>query len=204
MSLSQLLETSGRFAGELAALADVQPREAPSLSVQAALDEARLALEHWRSVRALLAQGSLPSALAMQLEQIDSLTRSLWVRNVATEEQVSYFDLNLSLTRDQGQDTRTPGITAMMEPLKLSTVKNRYYILSGAREARWTYSRREIYQDWRSKELIENLGTAVLFNSNSVGALAGILANEYIKGSAQEARSVITRSQTASRRMLSN
>jgi len=192
MNLTQLLELSGHFADELASLAAAKPEQAPP-SVQAALDEARLALEHWRCVGGLLEQGSLPSALAVQLAQIDSLARALWVRHVATEEQARDFALHLSLTPDQGQAASTPDLTAMMEQLKSSTVKSRYYIVSGAREARWTYSRREIHQDWRSKALIENLGSAVLFNSNAVGALAGMLAIECIKGTAQDVRVVIAR-----------
>ena len=193
MNLTQLLEPSSRFADELASLAAAKPEQA-SPPVQAALDEARLALEHWRCVGGLLEQGSLPSALAVQLAQIDSLTRALWVRHVATEEQARDFTLHLSLTPDQAAST--PGITAMMDQLKSSAVKNRYFIVSGAREARWTYSRREIHQDWRSKALIENLGSAVLFNSNSVGALAGMLATECIKGNAQDARALISRYST--------
>lgn len=192
MNLSQLLEPSSRFADELASLAAAEPEKTPQ-PVQAALDEARLALEHWRCVGGLLEQGSLPSALAVQLAQIDSLTRALWVRHVATEEQARDFTLHLSLTPDQGQAASTPGIAAMMEQLKGCAVKNRYYIVSGARESRWTYSRREIHQDWRSKTLIENLGSAVLYNSNAVGALAGMMTIECIKGSAQDARAVIAR-----------
>ena len=123
MNLTQLLEPSSRFADELASLAAAKPDQAPP-HVQAALDEARLALEHWRCVGGLLEQGSLPSALAVQLAQIDSLARALWVRHVATEEQARDFALHLSLTPDQGQAASTPDLTAMMEQLKSSAVKS--------------------------------------------------------------------------------
>ena len=136
---------------------------------------------------------SLPSALAVQLEQIDSLTRALWVCHVATDEQTRDFVLHLSLARDQGQAASSPTLTEMMDQLENINAKNRYYIVSGAREARWTYSRREIYQDWRSRTLVADLGRAVLFNSNAVGALAGMLANECIQGSTRDGRAAFAR-----------
>ncbi len=146
--------------------------------VRAAVDETLLSLEHWHSVGTLLLQKSIPSALVVQLEQIDAMTRALWVHHVATVEQVSEFLLHRTLARDQSATVSTPLIGDMMSRIKDLAEINRYYILSSAREARWTYARQELYHNWRDSQEAKNLGSAMIYNSNAVGALGCLVAAE--------------------------
>jgi len=178
MNLSKLLENSERFATEVFELAaNVRSESAPE-RVKAAVGAALLSLEHWRCVGTLLMQGSIPSALVVQLEQIDVVTRSLWVRNVATDKEVSEFVSYQTLAGDQVWSKVVPPMRDMMSGIKELPAKNRYNIVSSARESRWTYSRQELYHSWRTSQIAESLGSAMLYNSNAVGALASLLAVE--------------------------
>lgn len=186
MKLSELLDKSERFASDIFGFVAEIQTQAASDRERVAADEALMSLEHWRSVGTLLIQGNIPSALVVQLEQLDAATRSLWLRYVATGEQLNEFVLYQSLAWDQVTPPSLPSISDMKDRLKESAPINQYYIVSEAREARWTYSRKEYYHDWRKPQVAEGLGSAMLYNSNAVGALACHLVVDLLSGSSQQ------------------
>lgn len=195
MRVSELLDKSERFASDIFEfVAELQSQAAPDRA-RAAADEAFMSLEHWRSVGTLLFQKNIPSALVVQLEQLDAATRSLWLWHVASGEQLNEFVLNQSLAWDQVRPPGLPSISDMQARIKESAPINLYYIVSEAREARWTYSRKELYHDWRKPQVAEGLGSAMLYNSNAVGALVCFLVVDQLGDSAQmeQLRAVIAK-----------
>lgn len=195
MKVSELLDRSERFASDIFEfVAELQTQAAPDRA-RAAADEALMSLEHWRSVGTLLLQRNIPSALVVQLEQLDAATRSLWLRHVASAEQLNEFFSYQSLAWDQVRPPGLPSISDMQARIKERAPINQYYIVSEAREARWTYSRKELYHDWRKPQVAEGLGSAMLYNSNAVGALVCFQVVDQLGGSSQkeQLRAVIAR-----------
>lgn len=189
MVLSELLETSERFATQVFEIASNVNIESVPERVKAAAGEALLSLEHWRCVGTLLLQGGIPSALVVQLEQVDAVTRSLWVMHVATDAEVREFASYQSLARDQVTSMSLPARNDMMDRIKESPAKSCYHILSSAREARWSYSRQALYYSWRAEQIAGGLGSAMLHNSNAVGGLGALLAVEF--GGSQTQRDLL-------------
>lgn len=195
MNLTRHLEESECFAAEIFEIVADAPIPSVPQRVSAAADEAILSLEHWRSIGTLLRQGNIPSALAVQLAQLNAVTQSMWLTHVATDVEVAEFGLYQSLAPDQVTSVKVPHIKDMMGRLSESAPRSPYLVVSSAREARWTYSRSELYRGWRNRQEAEGLAIALLYSSNAVGALgclltAALVGDPYLQ---QQVRAVVAR-----------
>ncbi|MGH8239123.1 MAG: DUF6988 family protein [Steroidobacteraceae bacterium] len=76
-----------------------------------------LALEHWHSVRALLAVALLPSALVIHRAQFEALVRSVWLAYAAREEDLAKLTATLDLESERAAKNM-PTVNEMMSTLR--------------------------------------------------------------------------------------
>ena len=81
-----------------------------------------LSLEHWSSVRSLLAEAALSSAIVVHRAQFEAAVRSIWLTYAATDENVSKFSQDLSVESEQAAKN-APTVERMMEQIALKAPK---------------------------------------------------------------------------------
>src|SRR5688572_16621228 len=85
-----LVESEG-LAAELLEILDELELVNDSERVVMAFAACSLTLEHWCSVRSLLAEAALSSAIVVHRAQFEAAARSVWLTYAATEENVAKF-----------------------------------------------------------------------------------------------------------------
>ena len=91
MNLDDALEESEEFADELLELIDL-PLCNDTARVGIADVACSLSLEHWHSVRRLLADDLMSSALVVHRSQFEAVLRSVWLTYAASDADVAKFD----------------------------------------------------------------------------------------------------------------
>jgi len=81
-----------------------------------------LSLEHWSSVRSLLAEAALSSAIVVHRAQFEAAVRSIWLSYAATDENVTKFSQDLSVESEQAAKN-APTVERMMEQIALKAPK---------------------------------------------------------------------------------
>jgi hypothetical protein len=135
-----------------------------------------LSIEHWFSVRILLADSSVSSALVVHRAQFEAVSRSVWLTYAASEENVAKFSLSLSVDSEQAQKNSPQG-ERMMEQIALKAPKPAYEALQRFKDCSWralnSYVHAGIHPLRRHQQgYPAALIHGVLRNSNGLGLLS--------------------------------
>jgi hypothetical protein len=95
-----------------------------------------LAIEHWHSVRALLCEGFLPSALVVHRTQFEAVVRSIWILYAASDTHVSKLTAELSLDSEQ-EAKNIPQVFDMMPELAKKAPPQAFDALSRFKDNSW-------------------------------------------------------------------
>jgi len=135
-----------------------------------------LSLEHWSSVRSLLREAALSSAIVVHRAQFEAAVRSMWLTYAATEENVSKFSQDLSVESEQAAKN-APQTADMMEQIALKAPKPASEALHHFKSNSWralnSYAHAGIHPLRRHQvgypaALVHN----VLRNTNGLGVLS--------------------------------
>jgi hypothetical protein len=171
---SSAFDDSERLVGELLQIIDLPMIDSARVRISATA--CSLALEHWHSVRALLAAALLPSALVVHRAQFEALVRSVWLTYAAREEDLTKLKATLDLEAEQTAKNM-PTVDKMMQHLQKSGPAEAYAALDGFKQHSWkalnSYTHAGIHPLRRHAEgyptaLIHN----VLCNTNGLGVVA--------------------------------
>ncbi|WP_420841620.1 DUF6988 family protein [Halioglobus maricola] len=97
---------------------------------------ASLSLEYWESVRLLLRDDLLPSAVVLHRAQFEAITRSLWLAYAASDTQVSKLTVHLSFESEQAAKNM-PQVMKMMESLEKSGPHEAFSALARFKDNSW-------------------------------------------------------------------
>jgi hypothetical protein len=135
-----------------------------------------LALEHWQSVRVLLREGLLPSAVVVHRAQFEATVRSIWLLYAASDACVEKLGAALSQESEQAAKNM-PQTNVMMERLATKAPQQAFDALARFKENSWkalnSYAHAGIHPMRRHGEgypagLIGN----ILRNANGLGVVA--------------------------------
>ncbi len=179
MSLDAALEESEEFAGELLDLIDL-PLCSDTERVCIADVACSLSLEHWHSVRCLLADGLMPSALVVHRSQFEAILRSVWLTYAASDVDVTKLTKGLDLESEQAAKNLSQ-TQQMMEALAKSGPKEAHAALARFKDNSWkalnSYAHAGIHPLRRHAEGYPVvLAHGVLCNANGLAVLSGMQA----------------------------
>ncbi len=144
--------------------------------IETAYAACSLSFEHWSSVRSLLAEAALSSAIVVHRAQFEAATRSVWLTYAATDENIAKFSQDLSIESEQATKN-APNVDRMMEQIGLKAPKPAYEALQRFKTHSWralnSYAHAGIHPLRRHQvgypvALIHG----VLCNSNGLGVLS--------------------------------
>ena len=179
MNLDRALEESDTLAEELLKLLDL-PLCNDTARVRVADVACSLALEHWNSVRLLLARGLLPSGLVVHRSQFEAILRSVWLTHAASGTDVDRLVANLDLEAEQAAKNIAQA-QHMMEALGKSGPKEALAALARFKDNSWkalnSYAHAGIHPLRRHAEgYPAALAHGVLCNANGLAVLSGMQA----------------------------
>lgn len=96
-----------------------------------------LSLEHWHSIRLLLSQGLLPSALVVHRSQFEAVVRSIWSLYGATDTEVGKLSETVLNTESEQAAKNLPQVQAMLEVLSKKAPPQAYEALERFRVHNW-------------------------------------------------------------------
>lgn len=120
----------------------------------------------------------LPSAAVVQRSQFEAIVRSIWLLNVASNDQV--LKLSMDLNEDSERSAKNiPLANDMLNALATGADKNAYDALMRFKDNSWnalnSFVHSGIHAIYRHKAgYPENLAIDVLRNSNGLAVLAGM------------------------------
>lgn len=179
MELDSALKESEAIAVEILALIDIPLcNDTPRVAV--ADVACSLALEHWHSIRLLLRDGLLPSALVVQRSQFEAILRSIWLTYAASDADVSKLAACLDLESEQGAKNISQA-QDMMVALSTSGPKEAYAALARFKDNSWkalnSYAHAGIHPIRRHSEGYPTaLAHGVLCNANGLAILSAMQA----------------------------
>lgn len=140
-----------------------------------------LALEHWQSVRALLRQGLLPSAVVVHRAQFEATVRAIWLLYAASDACVAKLGIALSQESEQAAKNM-PQTTVMMEQLATKAPPQAHDALARFKENSWkalnSYAHAGIHPIRRHGEGYPSaLLEGVLRNANGLAVVACMQAS---------------------------
>jgi hypothetical protein len=144
--------------------------------IETAYAACSLSIEHWSSIRSLLAEAALSSALVVHRAQFEAATRSIWLTYAATDDNIAKFSQALSIESEQAAKN-APQVERMMEQIGLKAPKPAYEALQRFKTHSWralnSYVHAGIHPLRRHQvgypvALIHN----VLCNANGLGVLS--------------------------------
>jgi hypothetical protein len=144
--------------------------------IETAYAACSLSIEHWSSVRSLLREAALSSAIVVHRAQFEAATRSIWLTYAATDENIAKFSQDLSIESEQATKN-APQVERMMEQIGLKAPKPAYEALQRFKTHSWralnSYAHAGIHPLRRHQvgypvALIHN----ALCNSNGLGVLS--------------------------------
>ena len=174
--LAPILEESERLAAALLELLDELELVNDSNRVATAYAACSLSLEHWSSVRSLLAEAALSSAIVVHRAQFEAAARSVWLTYAATDENVAKFSQELSIDSEQAAKN-APQVDRMMDQIAQKAPKPACEALQRFKSNSWralnSYAHAGIHPLRRHQAgypvaLVHN----VLCNSNGLGVLS--------------------------------
>ena len=149
---------------------------------EVALGMCSVALEHSVSLRMLVANGCMTSAVALMRLQYESVTRAMWLLYVAKESSIT--KLTAPLTRDNEQAAKNlPSVIEMLEELRKGVGTKlpvaAYEMLVAFRQASWTslnsYVHGGIHALRRHADSFPvQLILDIVRNSNALSTMAGM------------------------------
>jgi len=179
MNLDDALEESAEFADELLELIDL-PLCNNTARVDIADVACSLSLEHWHSVRCLLSEGLMSSALVVHRSQFEAVLRSVWLTYAASDTDVAKLTSVLDLESEQAAKNLSQ-THQMMEALAKSGPKEAYAALARFKDNSWkalnSYAHAGIHPLRRHADGYPvALAHGVLCNANGLAALSGMQA----------------------------
>lgn len=135
-----------------------------------------LALEHWHSIRALLAMAMLPSALVIHRAQFEALVRSVWLAYAAREEDLAKLTATLDLESEHAAKNM-PTVNEMMQHVQKTAPAPAFDALERFKQHSWkalnSYAHAGIHPLRRHAEGYPSaLIHSVLCNANGLGVVA--------------------------------
>lgn len=179
MNLDDALKNSEEFASELLDLIDLPLcNDTPRVSI--ADVACSLSLEHWHSVRRLLAEDLMSSALVVHRSQFEAVLRSVWLTYTASDADVAKLNAALDLESEQAAKNLSQ-TQQMMEALAKSGPKEAHAALARFKNNSWkalnSYAHAGIHPLRRHADGYPvGLAHAVLCNANGLGVLSGMQA----------------------------
>lgn len=179
MNLDDALEESAEFADELLELIDL-PLCNNTARVDIAEVACSLSLEHWHSVRCLLNEGLLSSALVVHRSQFEAILRSVWLTYAASDTDISKLTTVLNLESEQAAKNLSQ-TQHMMEALAKSGPKEAHAALARFKDNSWkalnSYAHAGIHPLRRHADGYPvELAHGVLCNANGLAILSGMQA----------------------------
>lgn len=179
MNLGDAFRESEKLAGELLQLIDL-PLCNGTARVGIADVACSLSLEHWHSVRRLLADGLMSSALVVHRSQFEAILRSVWLTYAASEADVAKLATVLDLETEQAAKNLSQA-QQMMAALAKSGPKEAHAALARFKDNSWkalnSYAHAGIHPLRRHADGYPvELVFGVLRNSNGLGVLSGMQA----------------------------
>lgn len=135
MPLSPIFDESDYLAAELMSVIDV-PLFDESQRIKISDIACSLSLEHWISVKELLRNSLLSSAIVVHRAQFEAIVRSIWLLYAAPEDQLSKLTVGLSLESEQAAKNM-PQTADMMEALAIKAPRPAFEALSRFKENSW-------------------------------------------------------------------
>lgn len=173
--MDHLFDQSDRLADELLAVIE-RPVTLETSRVNTSRVACSLSLEHWHSARILLRQGLLASAVVVHRAQFESVTRSIWLAYAATDDNVSKFELELSLEAEQSAKNAAM-VNEMLQEIHRSAPRPAFDALARFKDNSWkalnSYAHAGIHPLRRHRDgypiaLIQS----VLCNANGIAVLS--------------------------------
>jgi hypothetical protein len=179
IALDRALEESDALAEELLVLIAL-PLCNDTARVAIAVTACSLALEHWHSVRILLAGGLMPSALVVHRSQFEAILRSIWLTYAASDADVARLASDLSLGSEQAAKNVSQ-TQQMMDDLAKSGPPEPHAALARFKDNSWkalnSYAHAGIHPLRRHAEgYPTGLAHSVLCNANGLAILSGMQA----------------------------
>jgi hypothetical protein len=179
MNLDNALKESEEFADELLELIDL-PLCNDTARVGIADVACSLSLEHWHSVRRLLADDLMSSALVVHRSQFEAVLRSVWLTYAAPDADVAKLTTVLDLESEQAAKNLSQA-QHMMEALAKSGPKEAHAALARFKDNSWkalnSYAHAGIHPLRRHADGYPvALAHGVLCNANGLAVLSGMQA----------------------------
>jgi hypothetical protein len=179
MNLDNALKESEEFADELLELIDL-PLCNDTARVGIADVACSLSLEHWHSVRRLLADGLMSSALVVHRSQFEAVLRSVWLTYAAPDADIAKLTTVLDLESEQAAKNFSQA-QHMMEALAKSGPKEAHAALARFKDNSWkalnSYAHAGIHPLRRHADGYPvALAHGVLCNANGLAVLSGMQA----------------------------
>jgi hypothetical protein len=134
--LAPILEESEGLAAALLEILDELELVNDSDRVATAYAACSLSFEHWSSVRSLLAEVALSSAIVVHRAQFEAAARSVWLTYAATDENVAKFSQELAVDSEQAAKN-APQVDRMMEQIAQKAPKPAYEALQRFKSSSW-------------------------------------------------------------------
>jgi hypothetical protein len=172
-------KSRGEFADELLELIDL-PLCNDTARVGIADVACSLSLEHWHSVRRLLADDLMSSALVVHRSQFEAVLRSVWLTYAASDADVAKLTTVLDLESEQAAKNLSQA-QHMMEALAKSGPKEAHAALARFKDNSWkalnSYAHTGIHPLRRHADGYPvALAHGVLCNANGLAVLSGMQA----------------------------
>jgi hypothetical protein len=174
--LAPILEESEQLAASLFETIEELELINDSDRIVTAYGACSLSLEHWSSVRSLLGEAALSSAIVVHRAQFEAAARSIWLTYAATDENVTKFSQDLSIESEQAAKN-APQVERMMEQIALKAPKPAAEALQRFKSNSWralnSYAHAGIHPLRRHQAGYPMaLIHSVLCNSNGLGVLS--------------------------------
>jgi hypothetical protein len=179
MNLDNALKESEEFADELLELIDL-PLCSDTARVGIADVACSLSLEHWHSVRRLLADALMSSALVVHRSQFEAVLRSVWLTYAASDADVAKLTTVLDLESEKAAKNLSQA-QHMMEALAKSGPTEAHAALARFKDNSWkalnSYAHAGIHPLRRHADGYPvALAHGVLCNANGLAVLSGMQA----------------------------
>lgn len=175
MPLESLREESAQLSAALYELTDV-PIEYSSPRFAVSDVACSMSMEHWDVARQVLCDGFLPSGAVLHRAQFEALVRSIWLLHAASDESITKFAADLTISSEQDAKNQ-PAVATMMAAIAKSAPPQAHDALLRFKNNSWhalnSYVHAGIHPIQRHAEgypvlLIEN----IVRNCNGIGVMA--------------------------------
>lgn len=177
MNLSEIGRQSDEFALEITGILDL-PLAYNLERFHVSRTLCSLAFEYWNATRLLVMNKYLPSAATAHRSQFESIVRSIWALNVASNDAIDKLSDHLSVDSEKAAKG-IPLANDMIIALSKGAPKNIYDVLSRFKESSWnalnSFVHSGIHAVYRHKTgYPEKLLIDIMRNSNGLGVVSGM------------------------------